>query len=137
MYQLFGCRPDADTAKSKCIKHVPGKKSALGDRPANRRPHAAEVLDLDRMPLVRGITNIKDFKAQQANVSLPIRRARPSSRNHCRFSSYCTKTGRLVMTTCRWIPRRISLCPTSDIMPGEQAVRTLNCIIDRQVCDFN
>ncbi|WVR03096.1 hypothetical protein IAU60_000086 [Kwoniella sp. DSM 27419] len=50
--------------EDKCASHVPGKKSAIGDKPAVRRGSA--VLDLSRMPLVRGVQTVDDFKNQQA-----------------------------------------------------------------------
>ncbi len=55
---------------SKCIKHIFGKKSTIGDKPAVRRNKASVILDLDRMPCVRGVATTEDFGQQQAAVSL-------------------------------------------------------------------
>jgi len=52
---------------SKCLKHTPGKKSSAGDKPATRK-HVAG-LDLSRLPLVRGVHTVADFKSQAATVS--------------------------------------------------------------------
>ncbi|TYJ53043.1 hypothetical protein B9479_006320 [Cryptococcus floricola] len=49
--------------EDKCAAHVPGKKSATGDKPCQRR--GMQVLDLDRMSMVRGIATVGDFKQQQ------------------------------------------------------------------------
>ena len=51
---------------SKCIKYVPGKKTAVGDKPAVRRKE--EMLDLSRMPLVRGVSTVEEFCLQRATV---------------------------------------------------------------------
>jgi hypothetical protein len=52
---------------SKCIKHVPGKKTTVGDKPAVKRREGG--LDLSRVSLVRGVTTVDDFKAQRTTVS--------------------------------------------------------------------
>ena len=53
---------------SKCIKHVPGKKSSIGDKPALRRKEGP--LDVGRMALVRGCGNVQEFRTQRQTVSL-------------------------------------------------------------------
>ena len=53
---------------SKCIKHVPGKKSSIGDKPAMRRKEGP--LDVGRMALVRGCGNVQDFRTQRQTVGL-------------------------------------------------------------------
>jgi len=53
--------------RSKCLKQVIGKKSALGDKAAVRKSDA--ILDLSRMPCVRGITTVEEYKSQSATVS--------------------------------------------------------------------
>lgn len=58
---------------SKSIKHVPGKKSAVGDKPAARKREG--VMDLGRMPLVRGVSTVDEYKSQQATVSITLSRA--------------------------------------------------------------
>ncbi|WVO15130.1 hypothetical protein L204_102774 [Cryptococcus depauperatus] len=50
--------------EDKCASHVPGKKSVIGEKPTQRR--GMPVLDLNRMPLVRGVTTVGEFKEQQA-----------------------------------------------------------------------
>ncbi|KAK8844801.1 hypothetical protein IAR55_006651 [Kwoniella newhampshirensis] len=50
--------------EDKCASHVPGKKSAGGEKPAQRRGPC--VLDVGRMPLVRGVRTVGEFKEQQA-----------------------------------------------------------------------
>ncbi|WVQ82810.1 hypothetical protein IAT38_004942 [Cryptococcus sp. DSM 104549] len=50
--------------EDKCASHVAGKKSAVGDRPAQRR--GPPVLELSRMPLVRGVQTVGEFKEHQA-----------------------------------------------------------------------
>lgn len=57
------------TSISKCASHIPGKKSTVGDKPAQRR--GMQMLELSRMPLARGVVNIGDFKEQQVAVSIP------------------------------------------------------------------
>lgn len=57
------------TSISKCASHIPGKKSTVGDKPAQRR--GMQMLELSRMPLARGVVNIGDFKEQQIAVSTP------------------------------------------------------------------
>ncbi|WVQ72222.1 hypothetical protein IAR50_001771 [Cryptococcus sp. DSM 104548] len=49
--------------EDKCAAHVPGKKSATGDKAAQRR--GMQVLDLNRMPMARGVATVGDFKQQQ------------------------------------------------------------------------
>ncbi|KAK1921174.1 hypothetical protein DB88DRAFT_92041 [Papiliotrema laurentii] len=49
--------------EDKCIKHVPGKKTTVGDKPAVKRREGG--LDLSRVSLVRGVTTVDDFKAQR------------------------------------------------------------------------
>lgn len=59
----------SSTFVSKCASHIPGKKSTVGDKPAQRR--GMQMLELSRMPLARGVVNIGDFKEQQVAVSIP------------------------------------------------------------------
>lgn len=65
------CAPFAQRAQltniSKCIKHVPGKKSSMGDKLCVKRREG--VLDTSRMSLVRGVLTVDDFKAQRDTVS--------------------------------------------------------------------
>ncbi|OCF60187.1 hypothetical protein L486_02867 [Kwoniella mangroviensis CBS 10435] len=51
--------------EDKCAIHVPGKKSAIGDKPTQRRGSA--VLDLTRMPYVRGIQTFGEFRTLQSS----------------------------------------------------------------------
>nr|KIR48435.1 cohesin loading factor subunit SCC2 [Cryptococcus bacillisporus CA1280] len=53
--------------EDKCASHIPGKKSTVGDKPAQRR--GMQMLELSRMPLARGVVNIGDFKEQQVAFS--------------------------------------------------------------------
>ncbi|EAL23165.1 hypothetical protein CNBA5100 [Cryptococcus deneoformans B-3501A] len=53
--------------EDKCASHIPGKKSTIGDKPAQRR--GMQVLELSRMPLARGVVSIGDFKEQQVAFS--------------------------------------------------------------------
>lgn len=53
--------------EDKCASHIPGKKSTIGDKPAQRR--GIQVLELSRMPLARGVFSIGDFKEQQVAFS--------------------------------------------------------------------
>ncbi|KIR30957.1 cohesin loading factor subunit SCC2 [Cryptococcus deuterogattii LA55] len=53
--------------EDKCASHIPGKKSTVGDKPAQRR--GMQMLELSRMPLARGVVNIGDFKEQQIAFS--------------------------------------------------------------------
>lgn len=59
-----------ELTSSKCLKHTPGKKSAAGDKPATRK-HVAG-LDLSRLPLVRGVQTVQEFRNQAATVC-PLR----------------------------------------------------------------
>ncbi|EJT46679.1 IDN3-B protein [Trichosporon asahii var. asahii CBS 2479] len=52
--------------EDKCLKFVPGKKSALGDRAATNRYTKAPPLDHSRIPLVHGVETVRDFWSQQA-----------------------------------------------------------------------
>jgi len=51
----------------KCAKHVPGKKTAYGDKPAVRRREG--TLDTSRMAYVRGVRTVEEFRVQRAAVS--------------------------------------------------------------------
>ena len=51
----------------KCAKHVPGKKTAFGDKPAVRRREG--LLDTSRMAYVRGVRTVEEFRVQRAAVS--------------------------------------------------------------------
>lgn len=57
---------------SKCLKHTPGKKSAMGDKPAHRK--GLMGLDLNRLPLVRGVRTVDEFRSQAATVRLDSER---------------------------------------------------------------
>lgn len=52
--------------RSKCLKHNPGKKSAVGDKPATRKGIMA--LDTSRLPFVRGVQTCADFTSQASTV---------------------------------------------------------------------
>jgi hypothetical protein len=54
------------------VKLVAGKKSAIGDKPAVRRNGVTVALDVERMPLVRGVSTVEEFSQQQANVRSPV-----------------------------------------------------------------
>jgi len=51
----------------KCAKHVPGKKTAFGDKPAVKRREG--MLDTGRMAYVRGVRTVEEFRTQRAAVS--------------------------------------------------------------------
>ncbi|WRT63186.1 uncharacterized protein IL334_000089 [Kwoniella shivajii] len=50
--------------EDKCTAHIPGKKSTVGDKPTQRRGSA--VLDLTRLPLVRGVHTVGEFRELQS-----------------------------------------------------------------------
>jgi hypothetical protein len=62
---------------SKCLKHTPGKKSAMGDKPAHRK--GLMGMDLGRLPLVRGVRTVDEFRSQAATVSLVVVLGRDST----------------------------------------------------------
>ncbi|KAK4684433.1 cohesin loading factor subunit SCC2, partial [Tremellales sp. Uapishka_1] len=59
-------------AEDKCLRHVAGKRSALGDKPAVRKHNIAVELNTSRIPLVRGVQTTDDFASQQNLGSIAL-----------------------------------------------------------------
>ena len=57
------------SAPSKCVKYQPGKKSALGDKPAIPRVEEFMGMDYSAMPLVRGVVTVQEYQDQKHAVS--------------------------------------------------------------------
>ncbi|KAL7420405.1 Sister chromatid cohesion protein 2 [Cryptotrichosporon argae] len=53
-------------SEEKCLKLVPGKKSAQGDRAATRKSPGLAALEWGRMPSARGVNVAGEWRAQQA-----------------------------------------------------------------------
>jgi hypothetical protein len=71
--QVFHCDPSSHDTVSfrKCLKFVPGKKTAIGDKPASKRTDYA--LTWERLPYaVRHILTTQDADVQKKTVSMPF-----------------------------------------------------------------
>nr|XP_019013987.1 uncharacterized protein I206_00064 [Kwoniella pini CBS 10737]OCF52768.1 hypothetical protein I206_00064 [Kwoniella pini CBS 10737] len=53
--------------EDKCAIHIPGKKSAIGDKPTSKR--GSSVLELSKIPHIRGIETVGEFRTLQSSVS--------------------------------------------------------------------
>ncbi|WWC57550.1 uncharacterized protein I303_100082 [Kwoniella dejecticola CBS 10117] len=51
--------------EDKCATHMPGKKSAIGDKPASKR--GSSILDLSKIPHVRGVETVGEFRVLQSS----------------------------------------------------------------------
>jgi hypothetical protein len=69
-YRLYCITFAKFVTRSKCLKHVPGKKSAIGDKPAIRRQGVIVGFDTERMPFIRGVGVVEEYNIQQAAVGL-------------------------------------------------------------------